>query len=95
MKLLSICLPSAFSYNSVLMIWLWVCVQKMIDGGTVSNWICVNFSRQVPDDLARAFCQGLAQMCHTSGMVIFVKHIFYNLLSHSHLDVYYLLLAGI
>ncbi|XP_018492188.1 protein argonaute 1 [Raphanus sativus] len=54
------CLPKVGQWNMM--------NKKMIDGGTVSNWICVNFSRQVPDDLARAFCQGLAQMCHTSGM---------------------------
>ena len=61
----------------------------------MSNWICVNFSRQVPDNLARTFCQELAQMCHTSGMVIFVKHNFYRLLNLSYLDVYYFSPAGI
>nr|3VNA_A Chain A, Protein argonaute 1 [Arabidopsis thaliana] len=42
--------------------------KKMINGGTVNNWICINFSRQVQDNLARTFCQELAQMCYVSGM---------------------------
>ncbi|KAJ0229175.1 Protein argonaute 1 [Hirschfeldia incana] len=54
------CLPQVGQWNMM--------NKKMINGGTVSNWICVNFSRQVPDNLARTFCQELAQMCHTSGM---------------------------
>lgn len=41
----------------------------MVNGGTVNNWICVNFSRSVQDSVARSFCQELAQMCMTSGMV--------------------------
>ncbi|CAH8321829.1 unnamed protein product [Eruca vesicaria subsp. sativa] len=42
--------------------------KKMINGGTVSNWICINFSTQVRDNHARNFCQELAQMCLTSGI---------------------------
>ncbi|KAL9224351.1 hypothetical protein vseg_000394 [Gypsophila vaccaria] len=43
--------------------------KKMVNGGKVSNWICINFSRTVQDGVARDFCFGLAQMCQTSGMV--------------------------
>ncbi|XP_043807969.1 protein argonaute 1B isoform X2 [Manihot esculenta] len=43
-------------------------MQKMVNGGTVNNWICVNFSRNVQDSVARGFCYELAQMCHISGM---------------------------
>ena len=59
----------------------------MINGGTVSNWICINFSRQVPDNMARSFCQELAQMCHISGMVSFVEHNLVSLLNLSQLDI--------
>lgn len=41
----------------------------MVNGGTVNNWICVNFSRNVKDVAVRDFCQELAHMCMTSGMV--------------------------
>ncbi|CAF2218688.1 hypothetical protein YC2023_093892 [Brassica napus] len=54
------CLPQVGQWNMM--------NKKMINGGTVSNWICINFSRQVPDNMARSFCQELAQMCHISGM---------------------------
>ncbi|ESQ30702.1 hypothetical protein EUTSA_v10011196mg [Eutrema salsugineum] len=54
------CLPQVGQWNMM--------NKKMINGGTVSNWICINFSRQVPENLARTFCQELAQMCHVSGM---------------------------
>ncbi|KAG8661211.1 hypothetical protein MANES_02G219801v8 [Manihot esculenta] len=40
----------------------------MVNGGTVNNWICVNFSLNVQDSVARGFCYELAQMCHISGM---------------------------
>ncbi|KAJ0965438.1 hypothetical protein J5N97_026576 [Dioscorea zingiberensis] len=41
---------------------------KMVNGGRVSNWTCINFSREVQDSVARCFCHKLAQMCHISGM---------------------------
>lgn len=44
-------------------------LQKMVNGGKVSNWICINFSRNVQDSVAKGFCYELAQMCHISGMV--------------------------
>ncbi|CAM8926904.1 unnamed protein product [Rhodiola kirilowii] len=42
--------------------------KKMVNGGTVNNWICINFSRTVQDNVARGFCAELASMCYTSGM---------------------------
>lgn len=41
----------------------------MVNGGTVNNWFCVNFSRNVQDSVARGFCDELAHMCYVSGMV--------------------------
>lgn len=43
--------------------------KKMVNGGTVNHWICINFSRNVQDGVAHSFCSELAQMCHISGMV--------------------------
>nr|CAB3459881.1 unnamed protein product [Digitaria exilis] len=42
--------------------------KKMVNGGRVSSWACMNFSRSVNDNAARMFCQELAQMCQVSGM---------------------------
>ncbi len=46
------------------------CVQKMVNGGVVKHWACINFSRYVTADTAHQFCNELAQMCQTSGMVL-------------------------
>ncbi|CAN1754430.1 Protein argonaute 1 [Linum perenne] len=54
------CLPHVGQWNMM--------NKKMVNGGTVNNWICINFSRQVQDSVARGFCYELAQMCHISGM---------------------------
>uniref|UniRef100_A0ACD5YLK2 Uncharacterized protein n=2 Tax=Avena sativa TaxID=4498 RepID=A0ACD5YLK2_AVESA len=43
--------------------------KKMVNGGRVNDWICINFSRNVPDGAARSFCHELAEMCQISGMV--------------------------
>jgi eukaryotic translation initiation factor 2C len=43
----------------------------MVNGGRVSNWTCINFSRNVQDSAARNFCHELAFMCQISGMVCF------------------------
>ncbi|ONM14936.1 argonaute1c [Zea mays] len=40
----------------------------MVNGGRVSNWACINFSRNVQDSAARGFCHELAIMCQISGM---------------------------
>jgi hypothetical protein len=44
--------------------------QKMVNGGVVNHWACLNFSRSVQENYARNFCAELAQMCQTSGMVL-------------------------
>ncbi|TYH41474.1 hypothetical protein ES332_D12G319500v1 [Gossypium tomentosum] len=54
------CLPQVGQWNMM--------NKKMVNGGTVNNWICINFSRQVQDSVARRFCYELAQMCYISGM---------------------------
>ncbi|XP_057951537.1 protein argonaute 1 [Malania oleifera] len=54
------CLPQVGQWNMM--------NKKMVNGGTVNNWICINFSRNVHDNVARGFCYELAQMCHISGM---------------------------
>uniref|UniRef100_A0A5B7B9T0 Argonaute 1 n=1 Tax=Davidia involucrata TaxID=16924 RepID=A0A5B7B9T0_DAVIN len=54
------CLPQVGQWNMM--------NKKMVNGGTVNNWICINFSRNVEDSVARRFCQELAQMCNISGM---------------------------
>ncbi|XP_043695109.1 protein argonaute 1-like [Telopea speciosissima] len=55
------CLPQVGQWNMM--------NKKMVNGGTVNNWICINFSRNVQESVARGFCHELAQMCHISGMV--------------------------
>ncbi|GAB2292537.1 argonaute 1 [Dionaea muscipula] len=55
------CLPQVGQWNMM--------NKKMVNGGTVNNWICINFSRNVKDPQAHTFCVELAQMCCISGMV--------------------------
>ncbi|KAL2661786.1 hypothetical protein AAZV13_02G002500 [Glycine max] len=54
------CLPQVGQWNMM--------NKKMINGMTVSQWACINFSRSVQDSVARTFCTELAQMCQVSGM---------------------------
>ncbi|KAL8152519.1 hypothetical protein V2J09_010279 [Rumex salicifolius] len=42
--------------------------KKVINGSTVNNWACINFSRTVQETAARGFCRQLVQMCQVSGM---------------------------
>ncbi|KAH7849364.1 hypothetical protein Vadar_016819 [Vaccinium darrowii] len=42
--------------------------KKVINGGTVNYWACINFSRSVPESTVRGFCHQLVQMCQGSGM---------------------------
>ncbi|MCO5593189.1 hypothetical protein L7F22_047196 [Adiantum nelumboides] len=42
--------------------------KKMVNGGEVKYWACINFSRGVQDSAAWRFCQELALMCLVSGM---------------------------
>ncbi|KAG0494134.1 hypothetical protein HPP92_005128 [Vanilla planifolia] len=41
---------------------------KMVNGGKVNHWTCINFARNVQESVAYRFCQELAQMCRISGM---------------------------
>ncbi|XP_047334251.1 protein argonaute 10-like isoform X2 [Impatiens glandulifera] len=54
------CLPQVGQWNMM--------NKKMINGMNVSRWACVNFSRSVQENVARGFCNELAQMCQVSGM---------------------------
>ncbi|KAG6535761.1 hypothetical protein ZIOFF_000790 [Zingiber officinale] len=40
----------------------------MVNGGRVNSWTCINFAKNVQDNLTRGFCHELAQMCQISGM---------------------------
>ncbi|GJW33250.1 hypothetical protein Tco_0053282, partial [Tanacetum coccineum] len=51
--------------------------QKMVNGGRVASWMCINFARNVQDNTARTFCHELAQMCNISGMVRQDPFLFY------------------
>ncbi|KAL8457170.1 hypothetical protein ACS0TY_035133 [Phlomoides rotata] len=55
------CLPQVGQWNMM--------NKRMVNGGTVNNWISINFARNVQDSVAHTFCQELAQMCSTSGML--------------------------
>uniref|UniRef100_A0A1D1Z031 Protein argonaute 10 n=2 Tax=Magnoliopsida TaxID=3398 RepID=A0A1D1Z031_9ARAE len=54
------CLPQIGQWNMM--------NKKMINGSTVNQWACINFSRSVQESIARGFCNELAQMCQVSGM---------------------------
>ncbi|GER38448.1 argonaute 1 [Striga asiatica] len=54
------CLPQVGQWNMM--------NKRMVNGGIVGSWICINFARNVQDNVARSFCHELAQMCITSGM---------------------------
>ncbi|XP_042392893.1 protein argonaute 1B-like [Zingiber officinale] len=54
------CLPRVGQWNMM--------NKKMVNGGRVNSWICINFARNVQDNVAKRFCQELAQMCQISGM---------------------------
>ncbi|KAK4800022.1 hypothetical protein SAY86_025387 [Trapa natans] len=54
------CLPEVGCWNMM--------NKKMVNGGTVNNWFCINFSWNVQEIVARDFCNELAHMCYISGM---------------------------
>ncbi|KAG9147437.1 hypothetical protein Leryth_020420 [Lithospermum erythrorhizon] len=54
------CLPQVGQWNMM--------NKKMVNGGTVRSWVCINFARNVQDNIASDFCHELARMCMTSGM---------------------------
>ncbi|RVX20120.1 Protein argonaute MEL1 [Vitis vinifera] len=43
--------------------------KKMVNGGTVQFWTCLNFSFRVHQDLPSGFCRELVNMCVSKGMV--------------------------
>ncbi|XP_057955824.1 protein argonaute 5-like [Malania oleifera] len=43
--------------------------KKMVNGGTVHFWGCINFSSRLGQDVAFQFCQELVNMCVSKGMV--------------------------
>uniref|UniRef100_A0A0E0JW28 Piwi domain-containing protein n=1 Tax=Oryza punctata TaxID=4537 RepID=A0A0E0JW28_ORYPU len=47
--------------------------KKMVNGGRVKSWACVNFCWTVREYAARNFCYDLGFMCRESGMVFSVK----------------------
>ncbi|CAI0465730.1 unnamed protein product [Linum tenue] len=55
------CLPQVGQWNMM--------NKKMINGMNVKRWACINFSRSVQENVARGFCNELAQMCQVSGMM--------------------------
>ncbi|GKB80472.1 argonaute 1-like protein [Tanacetum coccineum] len=54
------CLPQVGQWNMM--------NKKMVNGGRVASWMCINFAHNVQDNTARTFCHELAQMCNISGM---------------------------
>ncbi|CAD6335275.1 unnamed protein product [Miscanthus lutarioriparius] len=54
------CLPRVGQWNMM--------NKKMVNGGRVRSWICVNFARNVQESVAVGFCRELARMCQASGM---------------------------
>ncbi|XP_047310197.1 protein argonaute 1-like [Impatiens glandulifera] len=54
------CLPQVGQWNMM--------NKKVVNGGKVTSWFCLNFARNVPDNMANSFSAELAQMCNVSGM---------------------------
>ncbi|KAM0832665.1 hypothetical protein ACQ4PT_064752 [Festuca glaucescens] len=54
------CLPRVGQWNMM--------NKKLVNGGRVRSWMCVNFARNVQDSVATGFCRELACMCQASGM---------------------------
>ncbi|KAK3131337.1 hypothetical protein QOZ80_6BG0505120 [Eleusine coracana subsp. coracana] len=54
------CLPRVGQWNMM--------NKKMVNGGRVRSWLCVNFARNVQESVANGFCRELARMCQASGM---------------------------
>ncbi|KAL3681567.1 hypothetical protein R1sor_024523 [Riccia sorocarpa] len=42
--------------------------KKLLDGGIVKVWACINFSPRVNDHVAAKFCRELVEMCNQAGM---------------------------
>ncbi|KAK1296650.1 Protein argonaute MEL1 [Acorus calamus] len=56
----STCRPSVGQWNLI--------QKKMVNGGRVDTWACINFSRE-NNNAVNMFCGGLVQMCNNVGMV--------------------------
>ncbi|KAL5732172.1 argonaute 1B [Ranunculus cassubicifolius] len=54
------CLPEVGQWNML--------NKKLVNGGTVNNWICIDFTRDGQDDATRRFCHGIVQTCNMLGM---------------------------
>jgi eukaryotic translation initiation factor 2C len=50
----------------LLVINMFLNLQKMVNGGVVSRWACLNFSKNVQENVVATFCSKLARMCHIS-----------------------------
>ncbi|AQK67377.1 argonaute1d [Zea mays] len=61
------CLPRVGQWNMM--------NKKMVNGGRVRSWTCVNFARNVQENVAIGFCRELARMCQASGMASDLKRI--------------------
>lgn len=54
------CLPRVGQWNMM--------NKKLVNGGKVRSWMCVNFAYKVQESIVRGFCHDLALMCQASGM---------------------------
>jgi eukaryotic translation initiation factor 2C len=59
------CLPSVGQWNMM--------HRKMINGGIVKHWTCINFSRYVTVDITHQSYNELTLMCRTLGMMCGIK----------------------
>jgi hypothetical protein len=57
-----------FIISSLTVHFHFVLIQKLVNGGRIRSWMCVNFARNVQDSVATGFCRELARMCQASGM---------------------------
>ncbi|KAL5732173.1 argonaute 1B [Ranunculus cassubicifolius] len=54
------CLPEVGQWNML--------NKKLVNGGTVNNWICIDFTRDGQENATRRFCQEIAETCNILGM---------------------------
>ncbi len=43
--------------------------KRMVNGGSVRHWACINFSQYVTAEIAPQLCNELIEICRTSGMI--------------------------
>ncbi|KAL6603356.1 hypothetical protein ACP70R_043717 [Stipagrostis hirtigluma subsp. patula] len=68
------CLPRVGQWNMM--------NKKMVNGGRVRSWMCVNFARNVQESVASGFCRELARMCQASGMDFALEPILPTMYAH-------------